>query len=156
MVNKYYAGVGSRETPLDILNLMTRIARKLEFNNFVLRSGGAIGADSAFERGVKNNCNKKIFVAADATEPAIQLASTIHPAWHRCTDYARKLHGRNCMQILGENLDTPVKFVICWTRNAQTIGGTATAIRLAKQRGIKVYNLANAAVRELFVEWVNK
>jgi hypothetical protein len=60
------------------------------------------------------------------------------------------------MQILGENLDTPVKFVICWTRNAQTIGGTATAIRLAKQRGIKVYNLANAAVRELFVEWVNK
>jgi predicted Rossmann fold nucleotide-binding protein DprA/Smf involved in DNA uptake len=48
---KYYAGIGSRETPKEICNKMTEIASLLEKQDFVLRSGGANGADSAFEKG---------------------------------------------------------------------------------------------------------
>lgn len=49
----YYAGVGSRETPEDVLQLMRQFAIKLANLGWVLRSGGAPGADSAFEAGCK-------------------------------------------------------------------------------------------------------
>jgi predicted Rossmann fold nucleotide-binding protein DprA/Smf involved in DNA uptake len=42
---KFYAGIGSRETPPDILEWMTSLAANLETMNYVLRSGGAQGAD---------------------------------------------------------------------------------------------------------------
>lgn len=44
----FYTGVGSRETPIDIYNLMIRFAA---LQDKVLRSGGADGADSAFQFG---------------------------------------------------------------------------------------------------------
>lgn len=47
----YYAGVGSRETPQDILNTMYKIGKYLASKGYTLRSGGAIGADTAFENG---------------------------------------------------------------------------------------------------------
>lgn len=46
-----YAGIGSRQTPDDILELMHRIGSTLAINGFTLRSGGAVGADTAFEQG---------------------------------------------------------------------------------------------------------
>ena len=48
---RFYAGIGARATPPEILNLMTRAAFALTKRGYVLRSGHAIGADSAFERG---------------------------------------------------------------------------------------------------------
>jgi predicted Rossmann fold nucleotide-binding protein DprA/Smf involved in DNA uptake len=50
-MTKYYAGVGSRQTPENILHLMTRIAMRMAELGWVLRSGGAKGADYAFEKG---------------------------------------------------------------------------------------------------------
>ena len=50
-MNKYYTGVGSRETPKDVLDLMEKIAYKLSKKGWILRSGGAEGADSAFFQG---------------------------------------------------------------------------------------------------------
>lgn len=156
MDNKYYTGVGSRETPQNVLELMTRIASKLEQLGYCLRSGGAYGADTAFERGVSNTVNKQIFVASDSTAEAEKLASSVHPAWYRCSEYVRKLHGRNCFQVLGKDLNTPSQFVICWTRGGLPVGGTATAINLAIQRGIKVYNLADKNTFRRFENFVNK
>ena len=48
---KYYTGVGNRNTPADILEDMEQIARVFARLGWVLRSGGANGADSAFELG---------------------------------------------------------------------------------------------------------
>ena len=50
---KYYAGVGSRQTPRDIIILMEAIASKLSQAGWSCRSGGAAGADRAFERGAR-------------------------------------------------------------------------------------------------------
>ena len=47
--NMTYAGVGSRETPPEILAEMTKIAQELAAKKYSLQSGGAIGADMAFE-----------------------------------------------------------------------------------------------------------
>jgi hypothetical protein len=137
----HYAGIGSRNTPNIILNSMRLLATKLETFGYMLRSGGAVGADSAFESGIINPLNKEIFYADDATDSAIKYASNFHPAWYKCTDYVRNLHGRNSMILLGKNLDEPVKFVICYTENGKDVGGTGLGIRIAQNQHIPVFNL---------------
>lgn len=136
----FYSGIGSRQTPEDILNVMKYVATELSKKDYILRSGGAKGADSAFEAGAKSSV---ILRAKDATEKAIKLASEFHPAWDKCNDYVRKLHGRNAMIILGENLSIPSDFVICWTPEARVQGGTGLGINIALANNIPVYNLAN-------------
>lgn len=141
---KYYTGVGSRETPKEILELFTKIASYLEGRGLILRTGDAKGADKYFRDSVKNL--KEVYTANHATEESIEMASNIHPAWDRCDDYAKKLHGRNCFQVLGKDLNTPSEFLICWTSNGQIKGGTATAINLAIQNNIPVFNFGKGMI----------
>jgi len=138
----YYAGIGSRKTPKDTLEFMMRLARILERKGYILRSGGAEGADTAFASGVKK---KEIFRPSDATPEAIDIPIGVHPAPHNCKDYVKKLHGRNAQIILGRNLNKPVEFVVCWTPEGKTVGGTGLGIRLAEQRGITIYNICNSS-----------
>ena len=62
-MTKYYTGVGSRSTPPEVMELMTKVATKLESLGYSLRSGAADGADTGFENGVINPLNKQIFIA---------------------------------------------------------------------------------------------
>jgi hypothetical protein len=62
----FYCGIGSRKTPENILIKMSKYASILERMGFTLRSGGALGADRAFERGVVNPLKKEIFLAKHA------------------------------------------------------------------------------------------
>lgn len=150
MGHSTYTGVGSRKTPPEILSLMRQIAGRLASLGFILRSGGAAGADSAFESGAAGKC--EIYLASDATEAAARIASSFHPAWHRCSEFARNLHARNAFQVLGRNLKSPSKFVVCWTRDGAIdhgersieTGGTGTAISIASENGIPVFNLARS------------
>ena len=70
-----------------------------------------------------------------------RIASEVHPAWDRCNEWARGMHSRNCHQILGYDLRSPVDAVICWTPNGKIQGGTATAIRISMKYNIPVFNL---------------
>ena len=70
-----------------------------------------------------------------------RIASEVHPAWDKCNEWARGMHSRNCHQILGYDLQSPVDAVICWTPDGNVVGGTATAIRIALKYNIPVFNL---------------
>lgn len=156
---KYYTGIGSRETPLNILNMMTNIAMLLVKHGFILRSGGADGADSAFENGATNSeiylpwkgFNGNISPLYNISESAMKMAREYHPSWNSLSTAAKKLMARNCMQILGSDLNTPSQFVICWTKDGcenkatrkSSTGGTGQAIAIASDYGIPVYNLRN-------------
>jgi hypothetical protein len=130
---------------------MTTVASFLERQDAVLRSGGAPGSDWAFQRGVHDiNCGAIIYRPEDATEDAVKVAAKIHPAWHLCNDYAKKLHARNVQQVLGLHLDKPSEFVVCWTPGSKDIGGTCTAIVCAREHGVPVYNLADPGFRLRF------
>lgn len=134
----YYAGIGSRSTPEPVLDFMYSLATMLT-SLYTLRSGGAEGADIAFQQGAGNN--HEIFRANDATAHAMAYSSKLHPNWNRCSPFARKLHGRNAMIVLGKQLDKPVKFVMCYTTDGRLAGGTAQGIRIALYNNIPVYNL---------------
>jgi len=153
---KYYTGVGSRKVPSVTARFMRELAVRLNRLGYILRSGGAEGADSAFEVGAGEK--KEIWRADDATQEAMDIAARYHGAWHLCSDYAKKLHGRNAFQVLGRDLITPSEFVICWTPDGITshadrtikTGGTGTAISIASEHGIPVYNLNNKESTERF------
>lgn len=147
-----YCGIGSRTTPENVLEKFVNIAGVLAKNGLVLRSGGAVGADMMFEIGCDlssgakeiflpwknfNNNKSEKFTICDG---ALEMAEEFHPAWDRLSDKARLLMARNSYQVMGETLDDPVDFVICWTENGGLVGGTSQALRIAKRYGIPVYN----------------
>jgi len=175
---KAYTAVGSRETPPDILTLMKRIGYRMAQLGYVGRSGGADGADSAFYEGYvvakQHGCNKGNFevylpwegfngLSLNTPEmvntkrkanynDAREVASQIHPAWHRCTDGAKALHIRNVYQFWGHDLQSPSRVLICWAplgQYAGTVkGGTNTAVQMARIAGTPVYNLLVDADKE--------
>lgn len=150
-----YTGIGSRETPPAVCAVMTQLAAQLSALGYTLRSGGAPGADDAFETGAAYD-RKEIFLpwdgfnsrrsqflpfAPEMQKEAEYIAAVHHPNWDACNAAARKLHTRNVYQILGADLNSPTKFVICWTKDGQASGGTGQALRIAKGREIPIYNL---------------
>jgi hypothetical protein len=160
MAQFFYAGIGSRQTPLPVLALMSAVAARLAAAGWTLRSGGADGADLAFEQGAGNGpkeiylpwqgFNGNASLLSEIDDAAFELAAQYHPNWNRLKPSVRRLIARNGYQVLGRDLTTPVRFVLCWTpdgiisaqgRTAAS-GGTGQAIAIAADRGIPVFNLA--------------
>lgn len=154
-MKKYFAGIGSRETPESLIPTIQGLSEKLISLGFVLRSGGADGADTFWENaydklgGEKeiylpwknfNNNSSPLFEIKDW---AIETAEIYHPNWNRLSEAAKKLHSRNVYQIRGYNdyYDELSELVICYTPDGKDSGGTGQAIRVARQHTIPVFNL---------------
>lgn len=138
---RVYAGIGNRDISENVKGAITALARGFYLLGYQLRSGGAIGADQAFERGHLFGSTVDSIRKENATEEAIELASNHHPRWDLCKPNVRRLHGRNAMIIMGRDLKTPVDFVLCWAVDEEH-GGTALGIRIARAHNIPVINLA--------------
>lgn len=167
---KIYAGIGARNTPPDILDIMRFLADKLEDAGWLLRSGGASGADSAFESGVKSYTNRCIYLPGPSFNGKVPgkgcFDSTVLPGWKHAlmtvdefhpnpstlSDFVRKLMARNAMQVFGPTLESPAEMIIAWTLDGEIIGGTGQALRMAEGCGIKVYNLGNPETLENIFE----
>jgi hypothetical protein len=159
----YYSGIGSRSTPSDVLAEMRSISEFLAKRNYILRSGGADGADTAFESGLPSGAFREIYLPwqgfndhpsplCNVCKHALAEAQAVHPNWKRLSAGGRKLHARNAYQVLGRDLKTPSKFIVCWTPNGEAIGGTRTAIVIAMRHGIRVCNLAVDNFEKFFSE----
>jgi len=151
---KVYAGIGSRNTPQDVLVDMKRLAEELALMRWTLRSGAAEGADTAFEEGSDLALGKKEIylpwpkfnghttgIVCDDPR-AFDMARQFHPAYSNLSRSVRKLMARNSHQIFGKNMDEPVQFVVCWTEGGLRKGGTGQALRIAEAHGIVIYDLA--------------
>lgn len=161
--DKAYAGIGARATPVPMLHLIERVACRLALRGWVLRTGGASGADTAWENGAASTpgAETELFLPwqgfnqrrspFSVLPEAYALAAEHHPYWQHLKDSERSLMARNAHQILGRNLDDPVRMVLCWTEDgcetaatrSRRTGGTGLAISLADSMGIPVFNLRN-------------
>lgn len=166
----YYTGVGSRKTPKTQCDALRAIAYRLACAGYTVRSGGAEGADTAFEDGAKQHLIRSpkqfydIYLPWDGFEgrrkgfnhhtpedcppllwqKATEMAKDVHPKWENCSRGDKTLHTRNVFQVLGHALDTPSLFLICWAevdRKGIPTGGTATAWRIAKEHNVPCYNI---------------
>lgn len=146
----YYAGIGSRKTPPEVLEAFKYLGAELAKRGFILRSGGADGADSAFEKGCDKvagekevylpwkGFNKSSSPLYIITNEAEKCAAYYHPRYYQLSSPAQKLIARDGYQVLGADLQTPSSFVICYTENGSGSGGTGQALRIAKHYDIKV------------------
>jgi hypothetical protein len=152
--NLIYAGIGSRKTPVPMLAVMTNIARELSPTGWQLRSGHADGADKAFERGAvhkeihlpwpgyNNQDVGGIYVCPKPSVQICDIAAAHHPKWDELTDAVKLLMCRNVTIVLGLELNTPAKMVICWTPEGRLVGGTAHGIKVAQAFDIPVFNIS--------------
>jgi len=135
-----YTGVGSRNTPPNILKLMELIGESFAHRGFKLRTGDAAGADSAFRTGaIKRLTEVNKLPVAEAKKlvevyaPSMKtgtlgpyerkpdpdllgrlrlIANEFHPNPNALKGYGRSLMERNALQIFGPRLDDPVDFLV--------------------------------------------
>lgn len=165
----FYAGIGARKTPTDVLALMREVGALAADAGLGLRSGGAIGADSAFQDGATEagSALQQIYLTKPRRgmahgivnlDPVFKrLARNFHPAPAAITpdpdnpDDRRhgmlNLMSRNGCQLFGGDFTNPSNAVICWTEGGLTDGGTGQAIRMAGSVGIPVINLGRPELR---------
>lgn len=139
----WYAGVGSRETPEEILALMYRLSQALYAQGYALSSGDAEGADTAFYEGAVSSphyhqLGARIYLAwngvgkegkkryhdpknyfYDASqfptwETATSIALEARGSWEGLGRGGIAMHTRNVFQIMGADLTSPVSSIIYW------------------------------------------
>lgn len=184
-----YTGIGSRDTPKDVLWTMRQIGYGMARRGFTLRSGKADGADRAFEQGFLSfkeaaleGHEHDILARAELYQPwsafgecptkwdmpinhikysivamARNWVKEIHPNPSALSSVALNLHTRNLFQVLGRDLLTPTDFVIYWAKTDKQglpLGGTRTAVMVAKDKGIPTINMADDDWNPRFKELV--
>lgn len=162
MSKYYWAGIGSRETPPEILKMMTQIGYLLGVSGGVCKTGAALGADQSFAEGayiagdvvlllpwstyekewVGNHHRAIVRVLVPQTHTAAMESVNLHPAiiaGRTLSQAVVKLHARNYLIIEG------CKFVVCWApldAQGNPKGGTGQGCKIAEAKGIPIYNLA--------------
>ena len=148
MTSNSYTGVGSRETPNDILILMRRIGYVMAMKGVALRTGEADGADHAFYKGVVDandihgvKFKNEVFVASapkeyhyvndvvnifsgDSSSPIDELrniAERIRGSWDDLSYFGAMCHIRNVAQVLGVDGNSPSRGLICWAKPVNPI-----------------------------------
>ena len=140
-MSRIYAGIGAISTRSAAGDDSTGF--QMEEEDWKLRSGGAAGADSAFEAGVANPANRAIYLPGNTFnqrsaqmpgmhnstrlpgwQQALESVARYHPAPERLSPFAKNLMARNAMQMLGPRMDKPADLVVAYTPKGQVTGGT--------------------------------
>jgi len=172
-MQKYYTGIGSRETPIEICQEMTSLATELEVRGYCLRSGNAVKADQSFQRGVKEkaeiwlpclgfeeeftsnypNHHYRIVGRHDSVgehdNEAWESVNKFHPAPDKLSEFGRAAMARNFRQLISEDGLNDSRFVICWTKDGKDSGGTGQALRIAKHYNIPILNMFNLSKEDV-------
>lgn len=148
-------GIGSRETPKEILEEMTKIGEWIRLENHFLRSGHAPGADWAFEHGAQEKAivylpwerfniesiSRANKIVVSDQKDYNSITNTYHPNHLHLSSTVRKLMNRNACQVLGLDLKRHSDLVICWTIDGGATGGTGQAMRIAEAYKVPIYNM---------------
>jgi hypothetical protein len=175
-----YTGIGARQTPADILTLMSAIGRFYSAHNVALRSGGSPGADTAFEEGCGPgpkeiylpwpgfNGRSSLWVITD--DWAVRIRA--HTAWRVIRDALQRespsldldalprevqlLYARDVPEVLGASLDAPSARVVCWTPPSGEVEGTRIALHVAHDWAIPIDNLNDPATLQRWRDAIAK
>lgn len=167
-----YTGVGSRELPTRETGLVRDVGNALTDEGYILLTGDASrGCDDIFWQHSlapyrrrfgphgKAAYEDEVHVVSpgcDHYDKAYYIAGLTHPAWRWIPDWMKELHTRNVFQVLGEFVNDPTEFLVCWTSDgaetsketSKKTGGTGTAIRIADTFGVPVFNLQRSGTIE--------
>mgnify|MGYP006293097509 CR=1 FL=1 len=167
---KAYSGIGSKKTPQKIKDIMYQLGYKLAQKGYTLRSGGAKGADNAFEMGAfdaegdmeiylpydgyqgRERDGLKYFVPSkefDNYRKAVTISRKFHPNFENLSKNEKKFIVRDTYQVLGKELNSLSNFIVCWTpdgctsdrERSEKTGGTGQAITTGSYYSVPIFNL---------------
>lgn len=174
---RWYTGVGSRHAPAEIIRRSVALAIALQKLGLSLRTGDAIGCDTAFavgsggrvirtsagliERETLTGTQVQIF------KPTATIGWTV-PALRACLDYSedfmrrpeshRQLLLRNMRQVLGPKGNDPTNFLVYWSPAPHCVcidraksdgGGTRYAVRRAHLSAVPCFHLSEKTDDEI-------
>jgi hypothetical protein len=85
------------------------------------------------------------------------IAQSVIPWWDRLKPSHRRMHTRNVYQVLGLDLNTPSKLLVCnadLDGKGEPKGGTRTAIKIAEEHDVPVMNRQKYKTDDEFIEAV--
>lgn len=164
---RYFTGVGARYgVPQSVYERVDRIGRYLIGIGYKCRTGDAVGMDAAWRHISQPDC--EFYAPKTRSNPlpgariivderyrlAKQITRQHHPYFHNLNDFDAELQIRNVFEVLGEDVNDPSEFLICWTKDgsekktSKETGGTGQAIRLAIAYNVPVFNLYHSDAEE--------
>jgi hypothetical protein len=174
MISGYYTGIGGRDTPLEVRQLMTEVAMHLRHWGFTLRTGTSSAADKAFEVGAGDL--KEIYVPwkgwnekTGITSLSVASSRLAHYVWLQRQSFGtavenwgnvhpgtQALLAKSMCMVMGQHITVPSDALICWTPNAQIVGISAHPITLATIVNIPVFNLAEPETEDVIKEMLRE
>ena len=154
--------IGSRKTPLIYLEKLEDIAKECADSGGWVRSGHAEGADYAAEKGAGKRCivympwrnfnsqlpmlGQPYYEKGDTPDWVLDLVWNIHPNPEALNRTTWLFHCRNMYQILGTTGFQPTSAVYYWApmSGLNPVGGTRSAVTLARYMGIPTFNVETA------------
>ena len=165
-----YTGIGARALPEEWYPTIRQYAMGFAKRGYILRSGGAPGADSVWEEGSDlGGGQKEIYLPwpgfegrksqwTRPTQAALDMAAERCPSCVSRRGF-HALQARNCHQVLGYDLANPIPsdLLLAWTMRPETDrSGSMFAIHLARDYGVPVFNLAIEGEAARLVAWVRE
>ncbi len=128
---QHYTGIGARDVPGEVASIIVKIAAHMARQGYVLRSGGAEGSSTEFEKGCDGEGGEKFIYLPwrgfngnnsphySIPERAFDIAKSFEPAWNSFSQSAKSLKARYALTILGHDLKKPSACVICYTQGGK-------------------------------------
>lgn len=159
---RYYTGIGEDSSPNTIDLLARRVAEYLALDGFVLRTSINEGIEANLYTGAikTNEENVRIYTSESLSCLPLSVQEDLNTAYQaevQKQDFFERTKKEDYLLsrllLLGsENVKS--SFVLCWTPECKLTYKTRNTILLAKELGIKVFNLADQGVRVRLANYV--
>lgn len=162
-----YLAIGNQDTPPEIVRQLADIAGRLKDAGYTARTTGKGAADEGVMITAGDKCEVHIpwkkFDGIDSKfnkvlPEALEMVKQYHGAFDSQKDSIKTIIGRGAHLVLGQDLRSPVRFVVCWSqdglenakdRSAKS-GYIGIPVSIASSMKIPVFNLKNPdALRRL-------
>ena len=165
-----YSGIGHRNTPEKVRDMMTSIGSQLAQMGFILRSGNAIGADQAWEEEVTRKMKEIFIINRKHSCPFGIIPKFTQEQWDfvvrhyhggetdfiKQSEYVQQLFLRNLNILCGKHLDDKVDFVAYWHEGEHCDGGTGHTVAMAKTLEIPCFNIWSEKDQQAMDEFVTQ
>lgn len=171
---KPYGVAGNENPPAQVIAAIERLVKLLEQRGYTMRSGGVRGVEDIAEKSIPPNGKMEIHLpwrdfeqkASRYTfnsDHAKAIARMFHPAFDTMKPAGQAFLCKNARVILGNNMKSPVLFLLVWTEDgAETLvervartGYAGHSISIAAHLGVPVFNLGKPDAEQRLMSYLD-
>lgn len=159
-MNKRYVGMGTSTTPTEMHRWLKNAAVWLDSLDYMLCSGHTEKADIVFEdfsmhkeiylpwKGFNESTSELSLESMPNVSKATEIARKFNPNFGALSDREQKQIIMSGFQVLGQSLEEPVDFVLCWTEGGKIEGNIGQVLRIARYYEIPIFDFGSYSSTE--------